>query len=82
MQRSIRTLYPYALSVRSIRTLYPHALSVRSIRTLYPYALPVRTTRTLYSYALPARGLIFSGFISTNSSVVFITARIDSIFVV
>ena len=59
---------------RSTRTFYPYGpefLAVRAwISTLYPYALSVRSTRTLHS-----------GLISTNSLVVFITARIDSIFV-
>ena len=51
--------------------LYLYVLPIRAwISTLYPYALPVRSTRTLHP-----------GLISTNSLVVFITAKIDSIFV-
>ena len=54
--------------------LYPYVLPIRAwifSRTgLNFYALSVRSTRTLHP-----------GLISTNSLVVFITARIDSIFV-
>ena len=54
--------------------LYPYVLPIRAwifSRTgLNFYALSVRSTRTLHS-----------GLISTNSLEVFITARIDSIFV-
>ena len=62
---------------RSTRTFYPYGPEFLAVRAgifsrmgLNFYALSVRSTRTLHP-----------GLISTNSLVVFITARIDSIFV-